>query len=111
MNGSNTVPVSYAALKKLKSKYITESSHYEGKAPAVEGRILTCKIASNMLLIITYSRMVFWLMLSVTWVQNTSFKISPEASHDALAASGTHLGTEEFYYQMDTFIHNLSLSQ
>lgn len=60
-----TVPVNYTALKKLKSKHITESSHY-GRALTVEGRTLTCKIASNMLLIITYSRMVFWLMLSVT---------------------------------------------
>lgn len=29
----------------------------------------TCKIASKMLLIITYSRIVFWLMLSVTCIQ------------------------------------------
>lgn len=68
---ATTVPVNYT--KKLKSKHITASSHY-GRAPTVEGRTLTCKIASNMLLIITYSRMVFWLMLSVTWVQTQVLK-------------------------------------
>lgn len=33
-------------------------------------RKLACNIASKILLIITYSRIVFWLMLSVTWMES-----------------------------------------